>query len=93
MLRKRAGGTGGGAGADAKATQRVIAVATGLTVVILITLALAPISSCSGGCPRIPRMLCDVLITGHQYWWEVEYQDPDPCQQRAHRERTAHPGR
>jgi cytochrome c oxidase subunit II len=76
MLRKRAGA---GAGADAKA-KRVITVATGLTVVILLTLACADFVV-QRGLSSHPADALRVLITGHQYWWEVEYQDPDPSQQ------------
>jgi cytochrome c oxidase subunit 2 len=74
MLRKRAR-----AGADAKA-KGVITVATGLTVVILLTLACADFLV-QRRLSSHPADALRVLITGHQYWWEVEYQDPDPSQQ------------
>jgi cytochrome c oxidase subunit II len=82
MLRRRArapGGTGGDIErADAKA-KRVIAVATALTVVILLTLACADFVV-QRRLSSHPADALRVLITGHQYWWEVEYQDPDPSQ-------------
>jgi cytochrome c oxidase subunit 2 len=83
MLRKRSQAEDASAPdheqADAKA-KRVIAVATGLTVIILLTLAGADFVV-QRHLSSHPADALRVLITGHQYWWEVEYQDPDPSQQ------------
>jgi len=64
--------------ADRKA-QRVIAAATALTVIILITLGLADffVQRSLFTPPKDPLR---VLVTGHQYWWEIEYDDPEPSQ-------------
>jgi cytochrome c oxidase subunit II len=64
--------------ADRK-SKRVIAAAIGLTVLVLITLALADffvLRSLS----TPPENPLRVVVTGHQYWWEVEYDDPEPGQ-------------
>jgi cytochrome c oxidase subunit 2 len=57
---------------------RVVAGAVGLTIVILFVLLFASVSTgravASLGAPRATV----IKITGHQWWWEVEYQDPQP---------------
>jgi cytochrome c oxidase subunit II len=71
--------------APAEARARV-AVGAGIavTVIVLLGLAIADFSvqrSLSGR----PENTLRILITGHQYWWEIEYDDPVP----AKRVRTA----
>jgi cytochrome c oxidase subunit 2 len=82
MLRKRAAASTQGVQAaqavEAKA-RRVIAGAMALTVVILITLALADFFV-QRYLAAHPADAMRVLLTGHQYWWEVEYDDPEPSQ-------------
>jgi cytochrome c oxidase subunit 2 len=57
---------------------RAVAVAVGLTIVILFVLLFASVSTgravASLGAPSATV----IKITGHQWWWEVEYQDPQP---------------
>ena len=64
--------------ADRKA-YRVIAAATGLTVLVLITLGLSDffVQRSLFTPPKDPLR---VLVTGHQYWWEIEYDDPQPSE-------------
>ena len=57
---------------------RVIAVAVGATVLVLFVLLIASVSTgraiaslSEGGGPAIK-------VTGHQWWWEVEYEHPTP---------------
>ncbi|MDB6087838.1 MAG: cytochrome c oxidase, subunit [Gammaproteobacteria bacterium] len=59
--------------------RRVIGAALALTVVVLITLALADFFV-QRFLAAHPADALRVLVTGHQYWWEVEYDDPDPSQ-------------
>jgi cytochrome c oxidase subunit 2 len=65
-----------GAEADPR-RWRVIAVAMGFTVVILITLAVADFAV-QRGLQAHPADAMRIVLTGHQYWWEVEYDDPEP---------------
>jgi len=58
---------------------RLIGVGVALTVVTLITLALADFV----GQRRLSAHPADgmrIVLTGHQYWWEVEYDEVDPSQ-------------
>jgi cytochrome c oxidase subunit 2 len=64
--------------ADRKA-RHVVSWATALTVLILITLGLSDFF--------VQRSLFEpptdplrILVTGHQYWWEIEYDHSDPSQ-------------
>jgi cytochrome c oxidase subunit 2 len=82
LLRRRArAGVEDGAGREAadRKARRVIAAATGLTVLILITLGLADffVQRSLFAPPEDPLR---ILVTGHQFWWEIEYDDPDPSQ-------------
>jgi len=58
-------------------SRQVISWATALTVLILLTLALCDYFVMHGLSSR-PTDSLRILVTGHQYWWEVEYDDPDP---------------
>lgn len=64
--------------ADRKASW-VIGAATGVTVLVLITLGGADffVQRSLFAPPKDPLR---VLVTGHQYWWEIEYDDPEPSQ-------------
>jgi cytochrome c oxidase subunit II len=87
LLRRRrpsiAGRPGGGHSSETRAR---VAIAGGLaaTILILIGLALADFFVQRSLSHR-PEDALRVLITGHQYWWEIEYDDPVP----ANRIRTA----
>jgi cytochrome c oxidase subunit II len=56
----------------------------GLTVIVLVGLAIADFTV-QRSLSSHPENALRVLITGHQYWWEIEYDDPVP----ANRVRTA----
>ena len=75
MLRKR---TTIGPDAERKST-RVITAAMALTVLTLLTLALADFTV-QRGLQAHPADAMRIVVTGHQYWWEVEYDDPQPSQ-------------
>jgi cytochrome c oxidase subunit 2 len=54
-----------------------VSMATGATVLILIGLLAASIVA-GRGVAAVPRSSMHVLVTGRQWWWQVEYEDPDP---------------
>jgi cytochrome c oxidase subunit 2 len=60
--------------------NRVVAGAVGLTIVILFVLLFHSIATgravASLGADTSKAVV--IKITGHQWWWEVEYQDPQP---------------
>jgi cytochrome c oxidase subunit II len=64
--------------ADRKA-RHVISWATALTVLILITLGLADLFV-QRSLFTPPKDPLRILVTGHQYWWEIEYDHSDPSQ-------------
>jgi cytochrome c oxidase subunit II len=87
LLRKRrAAATNVEGGQERADTRARLAIAAGIaaTVVILVGLAIADFVV-QRDLSRRPRDALRVLITGHQYWWEIEYDDPEP----ANRLRTA----
>jgi cytochrome c oxidase subunit 2 len=59
-------------------TTRVVAGAVGVTILTLFVLLFASVSTgraiASLGAPGATV----VKVTGHQWWWAVEYEDPDP---------------
>ncbi len=61
--------------------SRVVAGAVGVTVLTLFVLLFASVSTgreiASLGAPKATI----IKVTGHQWWWEVEYQDPVPAHQ------------
>ena len=59
--------------------RRIITWAMALTVLILVTLALADFAV-ERALTSHPADAVRVQVTGHQYWWEIEYDDPDPSQ-------------
>ena len=60
-------------------TWRLITVGVALTVLTLITLALADFAV-QRRLSAHPADAMRIVLTGHQYWWEVEYDDADPSQ-------------
>lgn len=62
--------------AERKAT-RVITAAVALTVLTLITLGVADFVV-QRGLSAHPADALRVVVTGHQYWWQIEYDDPQP---------------
>jgi cytochrome c oxidase subunit 2 len=73
IRRKQLRNAAGLAESDHK-SKLVIATATGLTVVVLITLALSDFMV-GRVLARTPQDTLRVKITGHQWWWEIEYED------------------
>jgi cytochrome c oxidase subunit 2 len=65
-----------GPDADRKST-RVITAAVALTVLTLVMLAFADFIA-QRGLQVHPADALRIVVTGHQYWWEVEYDDPQP---------------
>ena len=57
---------------------KTVSIATGLTVVTLFALLLASIFATRGIADQ-PRRGIDVVLTGRQWWWQVEYTDPQPA--------------
>jgi cytochrome c oxidase subunit II len=64
---------------DARLARRVVA-ATLLTVVILIGLLYASVSTGRAVSAHVPSDAVTIAISGHQWWWEVEYEDAVPSQ-------------
>jgi cytochrome c oxidase subunit 2 len=82
MLRRRSEASRqGGAVLEAaeKKASKIIAASVALTVVTLITLALADFFV-QRSLQSHPEDALRIVVTGHQYWWEVEYDDPAPSQ-------------
>jgi cytochrome c oxidase subunit 2 len=71
LLRRPKAGEGEGG------VTRGVSIATGLTVVTLFALLVASIFATRGIADQ-PRRGIDVVVTGKQWWWQVEYADPDP---------------
>lgn len=66
------------AAADRK-SRHIIGAATAFGIVVLITLALADFFV-QRSLSAHPADAIRIIVTGHQYWWEVEYDDPQPSQ-------------
>ena len=67
---------------DARSEQRswrLISAGVALTIVTLITLALADFAV-QRRLSAHPADAMRIVLTGHQYWWEVEYDHADPSQ-------------
>jgi cytochrome c oxidase subunit 2 len=79
MRRKHALATGAAREEAERKATRVIGVSVAFTVVILIGLALADFTV-QRALSSHPADALRVLVTGHQFWWEVEYDDPTPSQ-------------
>ena len=60
---------------------RAVAAGTGATVVILLVLLVASEATGRALAERHDPRALYVHITGHQWWWQVTYQDPSPDQQ------------
>jgi cytochrome c oxidase subunit 2 len=64
---------------DPPRAVRTIAFAVGVTGVILIGLALADFFA-NRALARVPDDALRVRVTAHQWWWDVEYLDPNASQ-------------
>jgi cytochrome c oxidase subunit 2 len=58
---------------------RAIAASVGVTVVILVVLAVSDFMANRANA-RAPADAMHVRVTAHQWWWEVEYLDAEPAQ-------------
>ena len=72
---------------------RSVGVAVALTVATLIVLLVASIWTGRSVESVQASSALSVKITGHQWWWEIEYEDCGPEPARPHRQRDAHPDR
>jgi cytochrome c oxidase subunit 2 len=79
MLRKRAAAPAADRESADRKARGVITAAVALTVVTLIMLALADFVV-QRSLSAHPADALRIVVTGHQYWWEVEYDDPVPSQ-------------
>jgi cytochrome c oxidase subunit 2 len=81
MLRKRARAARAGVADEVSDTKArlVITAATALTVVTLITLGVSDFVV-QRHLSAHPADALRIVVTGHQYWWEIEYDDPAPDQ-------------
>ena len=77
--RRRREADAGGEGRGERRSWRLITIGIALTVATLISLALADFVV-QRGLSAHPADAMRVLLTGHQYWWEVEYDESDPSQ-------------
>ncbi len=64
---------------DDRTAIRLIGAALGLTVVVLVGLALADFIA-GRALVRPPGDAMRVRVTAHQWWWEIEYLDGNPSQ-------------
>jgi cytochrome c oxidase subunit 2 len=77
-------GPGAGASADHEALRgehaanRTVVVAIGLTVALLFILLVASVTTGRALAAKEPEQAQLIEITGHQWWWEIHYIDPDP---------------
>jgi cytochrome c oxidase subunit 2 len=78
--RRRAAAMGPASLAQADKRAR-LAVAAGVVLTVLTLAGLASSDFIVGGMlKQPPRDPLRVLVTGHQFWWEIEYEDPVPSQ-------------
>jgi cytochrome c oxidase subunit 2 len=66
--------------ADAGLT-RAVAIGTGVTVLVLFVLLVASEGTSRALAERHDPSALYIRVTGHQWWWQVTYQDPSPDQQ------------
>ena len=57
--------------------ERVVTIASAITVAILIAF-LAYDFTVGRALAQHPQLAMTIDVTGHQWWWEVLYEDPDP---------------
>jgi cytochrome c oxidase subunit 2 len=75
LLRRRSAVVEGGRGEDR--ARFAIGAGIAVTVIVLLGLAIADFFVQRSLSHR-PENALRVLITGHQYWWEIEYDDAEP---------------
>jgi cytochrome c oxidase subunit 2 len=75
--RRRARG-GGPEPASQRTVTRTVAVAVGVTVVVLFGLLTASVSTGNTVASLHASSAVTINVTGHQWWWEIEYEDAVP---------------
>jgi cytochrome c oxidase subunit 2 len=65
-------------GASVASLPRTVAAATALTVVILFGFLIASISTSRAIASVRPETAISIAVTGHQWWWEIEYEEGVP---------------
>src|ERR1043165_8443827 len=58
--------------------ERLVQVAVGLTVVILLTFLIADFAG-GRSIGEHPDRALTIEVIGHQWWWEVDYANPNPA--------------
>jgi cytochrome c oxidase subunit II len=61
-----------------KRTERIVTALTALTAIILVVLTGASYLTGRGLAAMGGQEALTIRVTGHQWWWEVTYQDPSP---------------
>jgi cytochrome c oxidase subunit 2 len=79
MRRKRALAAGPAREEADRKARRVIGISVALTVIILLGLAIADFTV-QRGLSSHPADALRVHVTGHQFWWDVQYEDSMPSQ-------------
>jgi cytochrome c oxidase subunit 2 len=81
LWRRRGSAPGPHLALDRRAERRTGRIVTGLTVLTTVVIAVLTIASYLTGhglASEAPEAL-PIRVTGHQWWWEVTYQDPSPA--------------
>jgi len=78
LAARRNGAAGDAASRQQTTLTRSVAAATALTVVILFGFLLVSVSTSHAIASVRPATAITVAITGHQWWWEVEYEEATP---------------
>jgi cytochrome c oxidase subunit 2 len=65
-----------------RAALRAVTIAGGLTVITLFVLLVATIIT-SRKLAAAPKPALNIVVTGHQWWWQIDYDDPDPSRRIA----------
>ncbi len=58
--------------------RRVVAAAAGVTIVVLFTFLVSDISAGRAVTATPGKDAIQIIVTGHQWWWEVQYRDSVP---------------
>lgn len=77
-FRRRAGEEVGGDPTKERPLRTVVALATGVTVVILLVFLVLDIGVGRANGTNPGNRALQVRVTGHQWWWEIQYRDALP---------------
>ena len=64
--------------AQERRLNRVVGGATGLTALILLVFVVASFATDRGMASLTAQQGVEIKVIGHQWWWEINYQDPNP---------------